>query len=327
MTQKSISQDEAAIYDRQIRLWGLEAQQRMGNAHILIAGVRALSNEVSKNLVLAGIGSVTLLDHNSVEKNEVDSQFLFSEDDIGKNKAEVSSSSLQTLNPRVNLVVDQENIHEKPDTFFESFDIVCLFHADIQLAIRINDIRRKISKPFYAADTFGWTGYIFCDLVNHTFIEEKKQLPPGAKQSQDPVITRSTHTESYNSLTDALEKNWSAMSTKSLKKRISPIAFLIQILMKFQLKNARFPTDLDVEELIQEKDIWLQALGINDGSVLDDGLLRGLALYQTELVPLAAIMGGVLAQEIIKVLSAKELPIQNWFFYNGLNGSGLVHQL
>lgn len=38
------------------------------------------------------------------------------------------------------------------------------------------------------------------------------------------------------------------------------------------------------------------------------------------MAPVAAIVGGVLAQEIIKVLSAKELPIQNWFYYNGLDG-------
>ncbi|KAI8334431.1 SUMO-activating enzyme subunit 1 [Chlamydoabsidia padenii] len=327
MTQKSISQDEAAIYDRQIRLWGLEAQQRIGGANILIAGLRAVSNEVAKNLVLAGLGTLTLLDHHTVDKVEVDSQFFFQEQDIGKNKAEVSAAGLQTLNPRVNLIVDQQDITSKPDSFFESFDIVCLFHTDIHLMIRINEIRHKINKPFYAADTFGWVGYIFCDLVSHTFIEEKKTMPPGAKSSQDPIITRTTHTETYDSLAQSLDKNWSSLSSKALKKRISPVAFLIQILMKYQLKNGRCPTDLDIDGLIQEKDIWLQALGINDGSVLDDSLLRGLSLYQSELVPVAAIMGGVLAQEIIKVLSAKELPIQNWFFYNGLNGAGLIHQL
>ncbi|CAO3628031.1 unnamed protein product [Cunninghamella echinulata] len=145
MTQKNISQ--AAIYDCQIRLWGLEAQQRIGNAHILIAGLR------------------------SIKKQQVDSQFFWSIEDIGKNKAEATLSSLQTLNPRVHIHLDQENISDKPDSYFEPFDIVCLFHMDIQLLMRVNEIRRKINKPFYTADAFGWIGYIFCDLVQHTFIE------------------------------------------------------------------------------------------------------------------------------------------------------------
>ena len=43
------------------------------------------------------------------------------------------------------------------------------------------------------------------------------------------------------------------------------------------------------------------------------------------MAPVAAIVGGVLAQEMIKVLSAKELPIQNWFYYNGLDGKGKTY--
>ncbi|SAL96932.1 hypothetical protein, partial, partial [Absidia glauca] len=75
---------------------------------------------------------------------------------------------------------------------------------------------------------FGWVGYLFCDLVTHTYIEEKKTKPVGSKQSQDPVVTRTTHTETYDSLAQSLDKNWSTLSSKALKKRISPVAFLIQ---------------------------------------------------------------------------------------------------
>jgi ubiquitin-like 1-activating enzyme E1 A len=47
----------------------------------------------------------------------------------------------------------------------------------------------------------------------------------------------------------------------------------------------------------------------------------------TELSPVCAIVGGILAQEIIKVLSGKELPVQNWFLYDGISGSGLIHHI
>ncbi|CAO3619119.1 unnamed protein product [Cunninghamella blakesleeana] len=196
---------------------------------------------------------------------------------------------------------------------------------EAQLLIRINDIRRKINKPFYTADAFGWIGYIFCDLVQHTFIEEKKRMQ--SSKVQEPIITRTTATETYNSLSDALDKNWSELSNRNLRKKISPITFLIQILFKYQLKNKVHPDKLDIAELLKVKDSLLQDIGITDCSVLSDDLLRGLRLYQTELVPISAIIGGVLAQEIIKVLSAKELPIQNWFYYNGYDGTGLIHQL
>src|SRR5690242_17909257 len=55
--------DEIALYDRQIRLWGMAAQAKIQNANILLITIRALANEIAKNLVLAGVGSLTLLDN------------------------------------------------------------------------------------------------------------------------------------------------------------------------------------------------------------------------------------------------------------------------
>jgi tRNA A37 threonylcarbamoyladenosine dehydratase len=58
---EEISIQEVALYDRQIRLWGMDAQTKMRATHVLVVGLNGLSNEVIKNLVLAGIGSLTIL--------------------------------------------------------------------------------------------------------------------------------------------------------------------------------------------------------------------------------------------------------------------------
>ena len=57
----ALTTKETEIYDRQLRLWGVEAQQRMRGARVYIAGLSGIGTEVTKNLVLAGV-SVTLLD-------------------------------------------------------------------------------------------------------------------------------------------------------------------------------------------------------------------------------------------------------------------------
>lgn len=57
----------------------------MRNSSILISGIRGLSNEVCKNLVLAGVGSVTIIDHNIVTEEDLGAQFLITEQDLGKN--------------------------------------------------------------------------------------------------------------------------------------------------------------------------------------------------------------------------------------------------
>lgn len=73
-----------ALYDRQIRLWGFQAQQRLREANILLVTIKALGNEVAKNLVLAGIGSLTVIDGAPVTEDDLGAQFLISEEDIGK---------------------------------------------------------------------------------------------------------------------------------------------------------------------------------------------------------------------------------------------------
>ncbi|KAI8377382.1 SUMO-1 activating enzyme subunit 1, isoform CRA_b [Blakeslea trispora] len=323
----SISKDEAAIYDRQIRLWGLDAQQRISKANVLVAGIRALSNEVCKNIALAGVASITLLDHEVVTELDLGAQFLIQQSLVGSNKAEAAAPSIQNLNPRVQVIVDQEDVKDKPDSFFESFDVVCLIHSEYELMARVDEIRRRVKKPFYAADAFGWFGYVFCDLTEHAYVLEKK-LEPKAESKQSPTVEKIPQTASYISLDQSLEKNWSGMRTKALKRRISPMTFLIHLLLKFQKEHKRSPSESDVKLLIEQKPKLMADMGIEDSTVLEDELISQLAsLYDTEISPVAAIVGGILAQDILRTLSANELPIQNWFYYNGLDGTGLVHQV
>lgn len=60
-------------------------QYRMRNASILVAGMRALSNEVCKNIVLAGVGSITILEHETVTEEDLGAQFFIRREDIGRN--------------------------------------------------------------------------------------------------------------------------------------------------------------------------------------------------------------------------------------------------
>ncbi|KAL9063833.1 MAG: hypothetical protein Q9157_008069 [Trypethelium eluteriae] len=82
---QAISADEIALYDRQIRLWGVQAQEKIRSANVLLVSIRALANEIAKNLVLAGIHSITLVDHEAVTQDDLGSQFLVSEADVGRN--------------------------------------------------------------------------------------------------------------------------------------------------------------------------------------------------------------------------------------------------
>ena len=66
-----VTEQEVTQYDRQIRLWGLEAQQRLRNGKIMIFGLGPLGGEITKNLVLAGIGEVNVCDSGKVGEKVV----------------------------------------------------------------------------------------------------------------------------------------------------------------------------------------------------------------------------------------------------------------
>lgn len=83
-THTSITEDEAALYDRQLRLWGVEAQNRMRNSSVLLYTFRGVAAEIAKNVVLAGVGNVTLLDGQEVAEEDLGANFFLREDEVGK---------------------------------------------------------------------------------------------------------------------------------------------------------------------------------------------------------------------------------------------------
>lgn len=61
----------------------MQAQEKIRNANILLVNVKALGNEIAKNLVLAGISSLTIVDDNPVTEEDLFAQFFVSESDLG----------------------------------------------------------------------------------------------------------------------------------------------------------------------------------------------------------------------------------------------------
>lgn len=82
-------------------MWGLDAQKRLRAARVCLLGVSGLGAEVAKNLVLAGINSMEMVDSETVSDQDATSQFLAPRDQLGQNRAEASLQRLQQLNPMV----------------------------------------------------------------------------------------------------------------------------------------------------------------------------------------------------------------------------------
>lgn len=64
---------------------------RLRTASILLINFKGLANEIAKNLVLAGVGSLTILEDQVVEEDDLGAQFFISEQHLGSNVSSPNS--------------------------------------------------------------------------------------------------------------------------------------------------------------------------------------------------------------------------------------------
>ncbi|XP_074872750.1 SUMO-activating enzyme subunit 1 isoform X2 [Carettochelys insculpta] len=333
-----ISEEEAAQYDRQIRLWGLEAQRRLRASRVLLVGMKGLGAEVAKNLILAGVKGLTMLDHQQVSKEDTRAQFLIPVGSVGRNRAEASLERAQNLNPMVEVRADPENIESKAEDFFAQFDAVCLTCCSRCVMVKVDQICHEKGIKFFTGDVFGYYGYMFANLGAHEFVEEKTKVSKASQGVEDGPETKKAKLESaettmvkkramFCQLKEALAVDWHSEKAKAALKRTAPDYFLLQVLLKFRTDAGRDPLPeryaQDSALLLQIRNEVLAALGVGAHLLPDDFV----SYCFSEMAPVCAVLGGVLGQEVVKALSQRDPPHNNFFFFDGVKGNGVVECL
>lgn len=332
-----ISEQEAELYDRQIRLWGLDAQKRLRSSRVCVMGMGGLGCEVSKNLVLSGVKELKMVDDKLVSAEDATSQFLAPRDKLGVNRAEASLQRLQQLNPMVDVTADTASSKSKDAEFFKKFDIIVATNCAKKELVRINSICRAEKVLFYAGDVFGFFGFSFMDLISHEYVEEVTQQVEQESEGADgePASKKQKTTETktvkkamtFVSLAETLNVDWSTELYAKRIRRMDPSFFLLQVLFNFQSETGHSPRpnerETDLTQLKEMRDQTLENLSVPTTKITDEML----NLLFAELSPVCAIVGGVLAQEVIKAISNKDAPHNNYFFYNPLESCGVVETI
>lgn len=98
-----LSAEELRRYSRQIILpeLGVEGQERLSRARVLVVGVGGLGGPVAMYLAAAGIGELCVVDPDQVESSNLRRQVLFRTEDVGRDKVQVAAQNLQSLNPNI----------------------------------------------------------------------------------------------------------------------------------------------------------------------------------------------------------------------------------
>lgn len=85
-SESALSSEETQLYDRQLRLWGVQSQQRLQASKVAMIGMNAVQSEIAKNIILAGLNELTIFDWVTVEPQHcVPHLFLDPRTAVGQN--------------------------------------------------------------------------------------------------------------------------------------------------------------------------------------------------------------------------------------------------
>lgn len=173
---ESVTLDEAACaprntrYDSQIAVFGVEFQEKISNQNQFLVGAGAIGCEMLKNWALMGLGVgpkgvVHLTDMDTIEKSNLNRQFLFRPADVSKLKSECAANAVQKMNPDCvgKIKVYQDRVGPETeeifgDAFFESLSGVTNALDNVEARKYVDRRCVYYCKPLLESGTLGTKG-------------------------------------------------------------------------------------------------------------------------------------------------------------------------
>ncbi|CAA2975460.1 NEDD8-activating enzyme E1 regulatory subunit AXR1-like isoform X2 [Olea europaea subsp. europaea] len=163
-------------YDRQLRIWGEQGQTALEKSSICLLNCGPTGSETLKNLVLGGVGSVTVVDGSKLELGDLGNNFMVDESSVGQSKAKTVCAFLQELNDAVKAKFIEEHpeeLIESTPSFFSQFTLVVATQLVEDSMVKLDKICRDANVMLIFARSYGLTGFVRISVKEHTVIESK----------------------------------------------------------------------------------------------------------------------------------------------------------
>ena len=150
-------------YERHISLpeIGEKGQQKLLDSRVVIIGAGGLGSPAALYLTAAGVGTIGVVDMDTVEESNLQRQILHSTETIGKNKVDSAEKTLSTLNPDVNIITYNTRLNkDNAIEIIENYDVVVDGTDNFQTRYLINDASVKTGKPVVHGSIFKYEGQI-----------------------------------------------------------------------------------------------------------------------------------------------------------------------
>ena len=187
---EELCQPQNSRYDGQIAVFGREFQDKLANVNQFLVGSGAIGCEMLKNWAMIGLGvgpkgKITVTDMDSIEKSNLNRQFLFRPKDVGKMKSECAAAAVEAMNPelkghivtlRDRVGADTEHIFN--EGFWESLDGVTNALDNVDARTYVDRRCVFFRKPLLESGTLGTKGNTQVVLPHITESYSSSQDPP-----------------------------------------------------------------------------------------------------------------------------------------------------
>ena len=290
MSAEALSADEAKLYDRGIRLWGVESQQRLRQSVVLVLGMSEAAAEVCKNVVLAGIAKLVVVFADDMMDDALkhgSNMFVMAEDAEGEKSAEERAKLVLSRINELNNYVRVEALHVASwsssilastlsSTVLAQYDFVCVCDnaVPLKVAVELNDRTRDAGASFLDLRLFGTRAFLFCDMP--LFDPDAASRSAALRSSEGEIPA----------------KRPCPRQRQSLKR--GPSYGEVLTLSDDDLRALRVPDLLYTMRMINS----------DEDKPAKEDVAELLKLYhgQSEAAYVCAIIGGVASQEVVKEL-------------------------
>jgi molybdopterin/thiamine biosynthesis adenylyltransferase/rhodanese-related sulfurtransferase len=156
-----LSVDEVKRYSRHLIIpdVGMAGQKRLKNAKVLVVGAGGLGSPALLYLAAAGVGTLGIVDFDTVDESNLQRQIIHGVSDIGKSKAESAKESIAEVNPYVKVILhkvrlESDNVME----IFAPYDLIIDGTDNFATRYLVNDACVLLHKPYVWGSIYRFDG-------------------------------------------------------------------------------------------------------------------------------------------------------------------------
>jgi len=157
----ALTVDEVRRYSRHLIIpdVAMAGQQRLMNAKVLCVGAGGLGSPALMYLAAAGVGTIGIVEFDTVDESNLQRQIIHGQSDIGKSKAQSAKAKISEINPFVQVIthevrLDNSNVKE----IFSQYDIIVDGTDNFATRYLVNDACVLLKKPYVWGSIYRFDG-------------------------------------------------------------------------------------------------------------------------------------------------------------------------